>query len=231
MILTRRWLLHSPHSRGRRQGSLPRTPITPSRETAAMARTAAAVAPAAAKATGRIYAANRSATAQRERCHQFYTLQRDSSRLDSDSSTNLCLPSRSDPIISPLFQELLDLEFYNAVALVSREVLRVLFGDCYKSGCAIHVDRGIDPNESSPPAVRMSSTAAAELLGDDHSGTSLETPLRPDAFVLSDEEKIAAIEPLFGQVPCAFTPLRVRRSSPPVYRPPSRAAPPLHPAA
>ena len=42
----------------------------------------------------------------------------------------------------------------------------------------------------------------AELLGDDHAGTSSETPLRPDAFVLSDEEKIAAIEPLFGQVPC-----------------------------
>ena len=43
----------------------------------------------------------------------------------------------------------------------------------------------------------------AELLGDDHAGTSSETPLRPDAFVLSDEEKIAAIEPQFGQVPCS----------------------------
>ena len=42
----------------------------------------------------------------------------------------------------------------------------------------------------------------AELLGDDHAGTSVDTPLRPDAFVLSDEEKIAAIEPLFGQVLC-----------------------------
>ena len=39
-----------------------------------------------------------------------------------------------------------------------------------------------------------------DLLGDDHIGTSADTPLRPDAFVMSDEEKIAAIEPLFGQV-------------------------------
>lgn len=39
-----------------------------------------------------------------------------------------------------------------------------------------------------------------DLLGDDHIGTSADTPLRPDAFVMSDEEKIAAIEPLFGQI-------------------------------
>lgn len=40
----------------------------------------------------------------------------------------------------------------------------------------------------------------ADLLGDEHVATSISTPLRPDAFVLSDEEKITAIEPLFGQV-------------------------------
>jgi len=33
-----------------------------------------------------------------------------------------------------------------------------------------------------------------EALGNDHIGTSTDTPIRPDAFVLSDAEKIAAIE-------------------------------------
>ncbi len=40
----------------------------------------------------------------------------------------------------------------------------------------------------------------AERLGDDHVGTSVDTPLRPDAFVLSDEEKMARIEPLFREI-------------------------------
>lgn len=33
-----------------------------------------------------------------------------------------------------------------------------------------------------------------EALGDDHVGTSTDTPIRPDAFVLSDAEKITSIE-------------------------------------
>ena len=37
-------------------------------------------------------------------------------------------------------------------------------------------------------------------LGDDHIMTSLETPLRPDAFELSDEEKIARIEFHFREI-------------------------------
>jgi len=85
-----------------------------------------------------------------------------------------------------------------------------------------------DTNGTCEPA-RGRPDHPAELLGDDHAGTSAETPLRPDAFVLSDEEKIAAIEPLFGQVPCLHPAAygAARR----LYRPPSRAAPPLHPAA
>lgn len=40
----------------------------------------------------------------------------------------------------------------------------------------------------------------AEEMGDDHSFTSIETPLRPDAFLLSDENKIAIIEAHFEQI-------------------------------
>jgi len=40
----------------------------------------------------------------------------------------------------------------------------------------------------------------AEKLGDDHIGTSLETPLHPEAFALSDEEKKERIEQHFAQI-------------------------------
>ena len=39
-----------------------------------------------------------------------------------------------------------------------------------------------------------------EVMGDDHVGTSVDTPLRPDAFDLTDEEKMARIAPLFRQI-------------------------------
>ncbi|MDV7399574.1 hypothetical protein RZS08_49630, partial [Arthrospira platensis SPKY1] len=39
-----------------------------------------------------------------------------------------------------------------------------------------------------------------ELLGDDHRMTSAETPLRPDAFDKSDEEKMQIIERHFKVV-------------------------------
>ncbi|MEY2773811.1 MAG: hypothetical protein RLZZ275_158, partial [Bacteroidota bacterium] len=42
--------------------------------------------------------------------------------------------------------------------------------------------------------------AGAEALGDVHAATAIATPLRADAFALSDEAKIAAIAPLFGQI-------------------------------
>lgn len=39
-----------------------------------------------------------------------------------------------------------------------------------------------------------------ELMGDDHVGTSVDTPLRPDAFDISDEEKIHIIAQHFEQI-------------------------------
>ncbi|WP_394746885.1 GTP cyclohydrolase I FolE [Spongiimicrobium salis] len=39
-----------------------------------------------------------------------------------------------------------------------------------------------------------------EEIGDDHISTGLETPMRCDAFVLSDEEKKVQIADLFGQI-------------------------------
>lgn len=39
-----------------------------------------------------------------------------------------------------------------------------------------------------------------EEMGDQHVLTSIETPMRPDAFVLSDEEKIAQIESRFREI-------------------------------
>jgi len=40
----------------------------------------------------------------------------------------------------------------------------------------------------------------SERIGDDHVGTSVNTPLRDDAFVLSDQEKMERIEPLFREI-------------------------------
>ncbi|MFN4121821.1 MAG: GTP cyclohydrolase I FolE [Flavobacteriales bacterium] len=39
-----------------------------------------------------------------------------------------------------------------------------------------------------------------ELIGDEHIGTSLDTPLRPDAFALSDKEKMKIIERNFREI-------------------------------
>ncbi len=38
-----------------------------------------------------------------------------------------------------------------------------------------------------------------EEIGENHVATSIETPMREDAFVLSDEEKIKKIESLLGK--------------------------------
>lgn len=40
----------------------------------------------------------------------------------------------------------------------------------------------------------------AEILGDDHIATAVQTPLRDDAFDLSDDEKIEKIEEHFGKI-------------------------------
>ena len=39
----------------------------------------------------------------------------------------------------------------------------------------------------------------SEAIGDEHIGTSLETPLRPDAFLINDEEKIKNIASISGK--------------------------------
>ncbi len=39
-----------------------------------------------------------------------------------------------------------------------------------------------------------------EQLGDEHLGTSVDTPLRDDAFLLTDDQKVARIEPLFREI-------------------------------
>jgi len=39
-----------------------------------------------------------------------------------------------------------------------------------------------------------------DLMGEEHIGTSEDTPLRPDAFLLSDQEKISKIEEHFRQI-------------------------------
>lgn len=46
----------------------------------------------------------------------------------------------------------------------------------------------------------ISNNISVEDIGDDHLFTGLETPLRPDAFALSDEEKKEKTENLFGQI-------------------------------
>jgi len=44
------------------------------------------------------------------------------------------------------------------------------------------------------------SRSSAEELGEEHIGTSAETPLRPDAFELSEEEKIERIQEHFAEI-------------------------------
>jgi GTP cyclohydrolase I len=48
--------------------------------------------------------------------------------------------------------------------------------------------------------VNNNSGADAEDLGDDHIGTAVQTPLREDAFDLSDDEKIKIIESHFQEI-------------------------------
>jgi GTP cyclohydrolase IA len=49
------------------------------------------------------------------------------------------------------------------------------------------------------PFVRLSGEQE-DLIGDEHIGTSAETPIRPDAFWLSDQEKISIIAKHFEQI-------------------------------
>lgn len=44
------------------------------------------------------------------------------------------------------------------------------------------------------------SEAEIELIGENHIGTSADTPIRPDAFILSDEVKVRLIEEKFREI-------------------------------
>lgn len=55
-------------------------------------------------------------------------------------------------------------------------------------------------NGSSQNVTEADETLLFEEIGDEHVGTSHDTPLRADAFVLSDEEKIKEIEYHFRQI-------------------------------
>ena len=47
---------------------------------------------------------------------------------------------------------------------------------------------------------KVSNNAIHEMLGDNHVATSLETPMREDAFLLSDEQKMVLIEEKFRDI-------------------------------
>lgn len=64
------------------------------------------------------------------------------------------------------------------------------------NGNGKHVSNG-NGNGHAHPQI---SAIEAEQMGDDHSFTSIETPMRPDAFLLSDDNKIAHIEAHFEQI-------------------------------
>ncbi|WP_234733966.1 GTP cyclohydrolase I FolE [Tellurirhabdus bombi] len=58
----------------------------------------------------------------------------------------------------------------------------------------------IPPNENRYYSAPLNDEAPVDELGDEHIGTSLETPLREDAFSLSDGHKIELIEEHFREI-------------------------------
>ena len=50
------------------------------------------------------------------------------------------------------------------------------------------------------PTTPHSPKSHEDAMGDDHVGTSVHTPLKPDAFALTDEEKMAKIEAKFREI-------------------------------
>ena len=50
------------------------------------------------------------------------------------------------------------------------------------------------------PTTPHSPKSHEDAMGDDHVGTSANTPLKPDAFALTDEEKMAKIEAKFREI-------------------------------
>ena len=91
----------------------------------------------------------------------------------------------------------------------------------------------------SAPNAPQDANERIDAIGDEHVGTSIDTPLRPDAFDLSDEAKIKAIESKFRDImeimgldltddSLAGTPLRVAKMY--VQEPPSEWRRRLQPA-
>ena len=55
-------------------------------------------------------------------------------------------------------------------------------------------------NGTTSSTVENDTILLEDELGENHIGTSLETPIRPDAFDLSDTEKIAIISEHFREI-------------------------------
>ena len=47
---------------------------------------------------------------------------------------------------------------------------------------------------------QVSNNLNIDLIGDNHIGTAIDTPMRPDAFEKSDEEKMVIIEDRFRDI-------------------------------
>lgn len=56
------------------------------------------------------------------------------------------------------------------------------------------------PGSNGAPLARTKNNKGHDLMGDHHVGTSLETPLREDAFLLSDDQKMRLIEDKFRDI-------------------------------
>ena len=56
------------------------------------------------------------------------------------------------------------------------------------------------PKYNGTPLPRTNNNNGHDLIGDNHVGTSLETPMREDAFLLSDEQKMLLIEDKFREI-------------------------------
>lgn len=56
------------------------------------------------------------------------------------------------------------------------------------------------PRINGTPVPSLNDHNGHDLIGDNHVGTSLETPMRPDAFDLSDAQKMALIEDKFREI-------------------------------
>ena len=52
----------------------------------------------------------------------------------------------------------------------------------------------------SAPNAPQDSSRNIDAIGDEHVGTSIDTPLRPDAFDMSDDDKVKAIEQKFREI-------------------------------